>query len=169
MRNEPATTGERQAEQPWERSISKYATVWLWSILFGAVTGVSYEFINLLRSSGNRSVLTAALALVASFGIPVIVRTWQRLGELLFRAVLPLVLPRTPLSSPPVRTESALGDNSNEIDSARAGVERLTPASSVDGYDQGQIFAEVFRGIVRSITVVLIVAILRLIGDSLYL
>jgi hypothetical protein len=61
----------------WDRLLSKYVRVWLWSILFGATTGLSYSFvaIGVARSNGM-PVGMAPLALVAIGAVSTIAAWW---------------------------------------------------------------------------------------------
>ena len=56
-----------EMESALSHVFGKYAAVWVWSVLFGGVTSVTYQFFDVVRSSGRGlgSVVIGGLALSA--------------------------------------------------------------------------------------------------------
>jgi hypothetical protein len=75
-----------------EHLLSKYVHVWLWSILFGATTALTYSFMGLgmLRTLSGLNAVFVALAL---FGVLAALGAWLSLYDYLDGFLIPAFLP----------------------------------------------------------------------------
>jgi hypothetical protein len=77
-------------ERPYESLLSKYVSVWLWSVLFGSMSGVSYTFIGYrpFESRFRPSIVLSALL----FCIGCIAALYSLIA--LYRALVDFLVPR---------------------------------------------------------------------------
>ena len=86
-----ATTETSQSTAEFERLLRKYLAVWLWSILFGGTTGLTYTMISF--STGERwGVLGLSLAVSTFFAICLLAMAWWQLYTYLRGFLIPQVL-----------------------------------------------------------------------------
>jgi hypothetical protein len=58
--------------------LKKYLSVWLWSILFGATTGLTYSLVG-IRDVGKWGELSAAIVLLMTINIAFLIIAWSAL------------------------------------------------------------------------------------------
>ena len=68
--------------------LSKYISVWLWSILFGGTTGLTYTLIN-YESQEKWGVLAIALTFFTIVGISFLLISWHYLYLYLSKVIIP--------------------------------------------------------------------------------
>jgi len=104
-RNASPTTETSLIAAELEGLLRKYLAVWLWSILFGGTTGLTYTMISF--STGERwGTLALSLAVVTLFGIYLLALAWWQLYMYLRAFLIPHVL---------------LGRRAEEADGVRGG------------------------------------------------
>lgn len=86
----------RQDEHPlevWDRLLSKYVSVWLWSVLFGTASGLGTGLTYILFSKGGQwGPLWPAIVLAALSGLAATLYAWWCLYLFLARVLLPQFL-----------------------------------------------------------------------------
>lgn len=96
----PDTEGQQQVydknnSPQWDTLLSKYVRVWIWSVLFGATTGLSYAYVGIRfdRSWGPLAVLP--LALITLGAIATLGAWWNLLTHLRY-SILPTFFDYSP-------------------------------------------------------------------------
>src|SRR5437867_8211561 len=90
-RNASPPTGSELIAAEGEVLLRKYVAVWLWSILFGGTTGLTYTMISF--STGERwGSLALSLAVATLFGIYLLALAWLQLYRYLQYFLIPYVL-----------------------------------------------------------------------------
>ena len=78
--------------------LNKYVAVWLWSILFGAASGIGYS-VTSFRTS-NWGTIGAVLILPTLFVIVLVAGSWLHLYRALTRYLLPVFFGKTDRADP---------------------------------------------------------------------
>jgi hypothetical protein len=73
---------------PWDRLLAKYVRVWLWSLLFGATSGVTYSYVDVPFDTKWGSLIILPLALFA-VGVAASLGAWFSLFNYLRYAIVP--------------------------------------------------------------------------------
>ena len=91
---EDAKAASPEVSSEWDELLSKYVSVWMWSILFGTTTGVLYSFLSFrLDHWGGLAVMLAFPALLS---IIFAVASWLNL----YRGLSEFLIPRFILGVP---------------------------------------------------------------------
>jgi hypothetical protein len=86
--------------------LSKYLAVWLWSISFGALSGLTYSFLGQYYQIGKWGSLSLILVLFMAVGVLAAIRAWLFMFQYLFNYIIPRFLQG-------VSEEN--GENDNEV------------------------------------------------------
>lgn len=76
-------------ENTFEILLSKYISVWIWSILFGALSGITYSFIGRYYEISKWGVLSLLLVMLMSIGILASIRGWLFMFQYLMSYIVP--------------------------------------------------------------------------------
>ena len=90
---------DARAPEVWDRLLRKYVSVWLWSILFGATTGLGTGLAYLSFGGGARwGPLGPVILATALSGVAVVLSAWWSLYLYLVRVLLPQFFGEPPVS-----------------------------------------------------------------------
>lgn len=94
----PPSLGEEHS--PLEMLLNRYVAVWLWSIVFGASTGLLYSLVSFSYRTGKLSYLTYVLLMPAVLSLIFALQTWMMLLGGLRCYLLPRFFPSVGASAP---------------------------------------------------------------------
>ncbi len=91
LTSSPMMKHDENSIDRWDRLLAKYTSVWIWSILFGASTGLAFSFLTLDRWGdwGRLSILPSAIASMAAI---MLLFSWYLLYRYLCVYILPCIL-----------------------------------------------------------------------------
>lgn len=72
---------------PWNRLLSKYSLIWIWSIIVGLNSSLFFSFFN--TRSGNFAMLGILMTTLNAMAIVVSIMSWYHLYHILQRSILP--------------------------------------------------------------------------------
>ncbi len=87
MSSEPED--QRHESASWDRLLTKYVAVWLWSIIFGTSAGTGATFAYLTLGPGKWGPLTPVLVACGVLGVLFVAAAWLQLYFFLSRQLIP--------------------------------------------------------------------------------
>jgi hypothetical protein len=78
---------KEKIKDPYELLLTKYISVWIWSILFGAMTGLTYTFLS--SRIGNWGSLALLPGIPMVIGIIAIIQAWISIYRYLIHYLIP--------------------------------------------------------------------------------
>lgn len=79
----------KKAKEPFEILLSKYIAIWIWSILFGALSGLTYSFINGYYQIGKWGSLSLLLVILMTIGVLSTIQAWRFMFQYLVNYIIP--------------------------------------------------------------------------------
>lgn len=83
-------TEQTRKSDKWEILFRKYARIWIWSILFGSVTGLGFSYLG-VRVDGRWGPVSLLPLILLLTGIFSTLGAWLRLFSYLKQVILPLL------------------------------------------------------------------------------
>lgn len=78
-----------QSKVSLDNLLSKYIAVWIWSILFGALSGVTYSFLGGYYEISNWGPLSLLLVIEVSIGLLASIGAWLYMFQYLVKYIVP--------------------------------------------------------------------------------
>jgi len=105
---------KNQEQSNWDLILSKYISIWIWSILFGATASMTYRMINILPSGRDWGVLSIGFGVILIYGLLFLFMSWTSLYKYLDKYIIPKFFPRTDKEE---EQEDSKGEPEEELNS----------------------------------------------------
>lgn len=84
----------KKSENQFDRILSKYISIWIWSILFGGTATITLTLLNTVPRGGDWSSLSYVFIAILSYGLIFMLMSWLSLYKYLISYILPKFFPK---------------------------------------------------------------------------